>query len=85
MSNIVRSDLPHSLQWAVYTSYFWFGFSGLCVNEFEGNDLLFYLLFVYSFVDISDKPYGIAVLKDMGMDGVNKFAALGYFYTKFIN
>lgn len=32
-----KSALPSSISWAVYTSYFWFGFSGLCVNEFESK------------------------------------------------
>ena len=53
------STLPAATQWLLYTSYFFFGFQGLCINEFEKKD------------------YGPAVLKDLGMDGGNKYVALG--------
>jgi len=32
------SDLPQSLSWALYTSYFYYGFSALGVNEFENKE-----------------------------------------------
>ncbi|KAI9004510.1 P-loop containing nucleoside triphosphate hydrolase protein [Hyaloraphidium curvatum] len=32
---ISKDDLPAGAQWVVYTSYYWFGFSGLMVNEFQ--------------------------------------------------
>jgi hypothetical protein len=30
-------DLPGGAKWAVQTSYFWYGFEALCVNEFENK------------------------------------------------
>jgi len=39
-----KSKLPGFAQWAVYTSYFWYGFQGLILNEFEkkpyGEDVI---------------------------------------------
>lgn len=56
---VSAANLPSATQWLLYTSYFFFGFQALCINEFEG------------------KEYGPAVLKDLGMDGGDKFVALG--------
>uniref|UniRef100_A0A6B2L0Z9 ABC transporter domain-containing protein n=1 Tax=Arcella intermedia TaxID=1963864 RepID=A0A6B2L0Z9_9EUKA len=30
-----KSQLPHFASWAIYTSYFWYGFQGLILNEFK--------------------------------------------------
>jgi len=32
---VTKSSLPVFARWAIYTSYFWYGFQGLIVNEFE--------------------------------------------------
>jgi hypothetical protein len=41
---VAKNALPDKLQWAVQTSYFFYGFESLCVNEFEnkpyGEDVL---------------------------------------------
>jgi hypothetical protein len=75
---MVRTELPKSISWAVYTSYFWFGFSGLCVNEFESMSLCI-LSILSKLVPLShplDKTYGLDVLKGMGMDDTNKYVSL---------
>eukprot|EP01096_Ripella_sp_DP13-Kostka_P011308 TRINITY_DN4539_c2_g1_i1.p1 TRINITY_DN4539_c2_g1~~TRINITY_DN4539_c2_g1_i1.p1 ORF type:complete len:634 (+),score=226.16 TRINITY_DN4539_c2_g1_i1:66-1967(+) len=36
---IIRKDqLPASLSWIIYTSYFYYGFAALIMNEFEGDE-----------------------------------------------
>eukprot|EP01125_Pyxidicula_operculata_P018340 TRINITY_DN6509_c0_g1_i3.p1 TRINITY_DN6509_c0_g1~~TRINITY_DN6509_c0_g1_i3.p1 ORF type:complete len:150 (-),score=27.23 TRINITY_DN6509_c0_g1_i3:180-629(-) len=32
---VSKSDLPKPINWILYTSYFYYGFQGLVVNEFE--------------------------------------------------
>lgn len=54
--------------------------SGLVLVGFVWMSLKVLPFFCIFFIsNYWDKPYGMVVLKDMGMDGVNKFAALGYF------
>jgi len=33
-----KSELPPKLEWMIYTSYFWYGFQCLMINEFGDKD-----------------------------------------------
>jgi hypothetical protein len=68
---IKGSDLPDQIQWALRTSYFFYGFEAISINEFKGK------------TDSTGFDWGTKTLEEMGMDGGDKwidFAALwGWF------
>lgn len=48
-----RDDMPKGLRWAMYTSYFWYGFSGLMVNEFEDKEYGHHVLEDMGMLDVN--------------------------------
>ena len=71
---IQANDLPVGARWALKTSYFFFGFEALMVNEFRGK------------ADASGHVWGDDVLRGMDMLDGNKWidlASLAGFFLGF--
>lgn len=77
---VKQSELPKALQWAMYTSYFWYGFGSLCVNEFElksyGRSVLKSME-----MDQIQKNYYLAILVSMWL----LFQLWAFLLLKFVN
>jgi ATP-binding cassette subfamily G (WHITE) protein 2 len=82
---IQANDLPSSVQWALNTSYFFYGFEALMINEFKGK------------ADSTGVVWGDTILTQMSMQNGNKyvdfvalcaiflgFRCLAYFGLRFV-
>ena len=63
---VSKNDLPKPTQWLLRTSYFFYGFEALVLNEFSGKSYTCCCSFLTIF------RYGEGVIEDNGFSG-NKF------------